>query len=133
MTKIFLYGPSGSGKSTVGKILARQMGLSFVDMDALIEEQAGMSIPQIMSEQGEPAFRDKESAALGQLANSDTGLIALGGGALRRDGNRAMAESAGMVVFLQTGVDTLIARLSSDYSRPRLAGDIRERLTGLLE
>jgi 3-dehydroquinate synthase len=134
MTKIFLYGPSGSGKSTVGKILAQQMGLSFVDLDALIEEQAGMPIPQIMSEQGEPAFRDKESAALEQVVGSETSLVALGGGALLREQNRALAESAGMVVFLQASVDTLVARLSADYSRPLLAGgDIRERLTGLLE
>jgi shikimate kinase/3-dehydroquinate synthase len=131
--KIFLYGPSGSGKSTVGKTLAQQMGLSFVDMDALIEEQAGMPIPQIMSEQGEPAFRDKESAALKQVVESETSLVALGGGALLREQNRALAESAGMVVFLQASVDTLVARLSADYSRPLLAGDIRERLSGLLE
>jgi len=133
MTKIFLYGPSGSGKSTVGKILAQQTGLSFVDLDALIEERAGMPIPRIMSEQGEPAFRDQESAALRDVIAGETGLVALGGGALLRDENRAMAEAAGMVVFLQTGVDTLVARLSADYSRPLLAGDIRERLTGLLE
>jgi 3-dehydroquinate synthase len=134
MTKIFLYGPSGSGKSTVGKILAQQMGLSFVDLDALIEEQAGMPIPQIMGEQGEPAFRDKESSALQQVVESETSLVALGGGALLREGNRAMAEAAGMVVFLQASVDTLVARLSADYNRPLLAGgDIRERLTGLLE
>ena len=133
MTKIFLYGPSGSGKSTVGKLLAQQMGLSFVDLDALIEEQAGMPIPQIMSEQGEPAFRDKESAALQQVIENDTSLVALGGGALLREHNRILAESAGRVVFLQTSVDTLVARLSADYSRPLLAGDIRERLTGLLE
>ncbi len=133
MTKIFLYGPSGSGKSTVGKILAKQMGLSFVDLDALIEEQAGMPIPQIMSEQGQVAFRDKESAALQQVVESETSLVALGGGALLREHNRALAESAGWVVFLQASVDTLVARLSADYSRPLLAGDIRERLTGLLE
>lgn len=133
MTKIFLYGPSGSGKSTVGKTLAEKLGVSFVDVDALIEEQAGMPIPQIMSEQGEPAFRDKESAALEQVAQRDVGVVALGGGALLRDQNRALAESAGVVAFLKASVDTLVARLSADYSRPLLAGDIRERLTGLLE
>ena len=133
MTKIFLYGPSGSGKSTVGKVLAENLGLSLVDLDALIEEQAGMPIPQIMSEQGMSAFRDKESAALEQMAENEAGVVALGGGALLREQNRALAESAGVVVFLQANVDTLVARLSADYSRPLLAGDLRERLTGLLE
>jgi 3-dehydroquinate synthase len=133
MTKIFLYGPSGSGKSTVGKILAQQMGLSFVDLDTLIEEQAVMPIPQIMSEQGEPAFRDQETAALKQVIASETGLVALGGGALLRDENRALAESVGRVVFLQASLDTLLARLTADYERPLLVGDLRERLAGLLE
>jgi len=133
MKKIFLYGPSGSGKSTVGKLLARQTGLSFVDLDTLIEEQAGMPIPQIMSEQGEPAFRDLETAALKQAIAGETGLVALGGGALLREENRALAESSGRVVFLQAGVDTLVKRLTADYERPLLAGDLRERLTGLLE
>jgi len=133
MTKIFLYGPSGSGKSTVGKTLAEKLGLSLVDLDALIEEQAGMPIPQIMSEQGMSAFRDKESAALEQVAKNEAGVVALGGGALLREQNRALAETAGVVVFLQASVDILIARLSADYSRPLLEGDLRERLTGLLE
>lgn len=134
MKRIFLYGPSGSGKSTVGKALAKKLGVSLVDVDALIEEQAGMPIPQIMSEQGEPAFRDKESAALQQAVDGPAGVIALGGGALLRDSNRALAESAGMVVYLDASVDTLVERLSSDANkRPLLAGDLRERLTGLLE
>ncbi len=133
MKRVFFYGPSGSGKSTVGKLLAQKLGLAFVDVDALIEEQAGMPIPQIMSEQGEPAFRDQESAALKQALDGDAGVIALGGGALLRDENRALAESAGRIVFLNASVDTLVRRLSADYSRPLLAGDIRERLAGLLE
>src|SRR5512140_3209087 len=92
-----------------------------------------MIIPQIMSVQGEPAFRDRETAALKQVIAGETGLVALGGGALLREENRALAESAGRVVFLQAGVDTLVKRLTVDYERPLLAGDLRERLAGLLE
>ncbi len=80
MTHIFLYGPSGTGKSTIGKILAKNLGLPLIDLDHVIEANAGMSIPQIMEEQGEPAFRDLETAALKNLANENESIVALGGG-----------------------------------------------------
>ena len=64
MNHIFLYGPPGTGKSTVGKKIAGNLKLPFVDLDRVIETNAGMSIPQIMETQGEPAFRDLETAAL---------------------------------------------------------------------
>ena len=64
MTHIFLYGPPGTGKSTIGKTLARNLKLPFIDLDRVIETDAGMSIPQIMEQQGESTFRDLESAAL---------------------------------------------------------------------
>ena len=58
MPHIFLYGPSGTGKSTIGTLLARNLKLPFIDLDRVIEAKAGISIPRIMEEQGEPAFRD---------------------------------------------------------------------------
>ena len=67
MTHIFLYGPPGTGKSTVGKKLAGNLKLPFIDLDRVIETNAGMSIPQIMETAGRTAFRDLESAALKNL------------------------------------------------------------------
>ena len=64
MTHIFLYGPSGSGKTTLGKVLAQNLRLPFIDLDQVIEMNAGMSIPQIMETQGESEFRDLEAEAL---------------------------------------------------------------------
>ena len=61
MTHSFLYGPPGTGKSTIGKIIARNLKLAFVDLDRVIETNAGISIPQIMEEQGEP---DRKSTRL---------------------------------------------------------------------
>ena len=77
MTHIFLYGPSGTGKSTIGKILAKNLGLPLIDLDHVIEANAGMSIPQIMEEQGEPAFRDLETAALKDLAKESESIVLL--------------------------------------------------------
>ena len=150
MTHIFLYGPPGTGKSTVGEKIANNLKLPFIDLDRVIETNAGMLIPQIMEQQGEPAFRDLESAALkvavaaGHASSGTTSpnpspqlkgeaVIALGGGALLRDENRAFAESNGKVILLMAELETLLERLHyEEGNRPLLAGDLPEKLSSLL-
>ena len=130
---IFLYGPVGVGKSTVGKILARNLNLPFIDSDHVIETNAGGSIFEIMTQQGEVAARDLETTALKQIVNHKESVIALGGGALLRDENRALVGNNGRVIFLAADLDTLRGRLDSDSNkRPLLAGDLSEKLTSLL-
>ena len=142
MSHIFLYGPSGAGKSTIGKILANNLNLLFIDLDRVIETKTGMSIPQIMDQKGELAFRDLETVALkdalavghaSSVTNAQDKVIALGGGALLRAENRTFVENNGKVILLMAALDTLVERLNS-YSnkRPLLAGDLREKLTSLL-
>src|SRR5215216_973570 len=134
MTHIFLYGPVGAGKSTIGKILARNLNLPFVDSDQVIETNVGMSISQIMAEQGEIACRDLETAALKQIVDLTESVIALGGGALLRDENRSLVENKGRVIFLGAEFDTLFARLHSDSNkRPLLTGNLKAKLSTLLE
>jgi len=140
MTYIYLYGPPGSGKSTIGKILAKNLKLPFIDLDHVIKTNAGKSIPQIMEEQGEPAFRDLETAALKEtvghassVANSEDKVIALGGGALLREENRAVANANGKIILLMAELETLFQRLNESHNkRPLLAGDLREKLVSLL-
>jgi len=134
MSHIFLYGPSGTGKSTVGKVLADNLCLPFVDLDQVIESTARMSIPQVMEQKGETTFRDMETAALANLSNEQESVVALGGGALLREGNRTFAEANGTIIVLMAELDTLLSRLESDANkRPLLAGDLREKLSSLLE
>ncbi len=134
MPSIFLYGPPGSGKSTAGKALAEGLELAFLDLDSEIQAATGRSIPEIMSGEGEPAFRDLESAALEKTAAGPAAVVALGGGALLRDANRACAESHGEVVLLEADLATLAARLRADANqRPLLAGDLEAKLASLLE
>ncbi len=140
MPHLFLYGPPGTGKSTIGQLLAEKLRLPFIDLDRLIESQAGMSIPQIMEQQGETAFRELEASALKALAPTPSpsgrgeSVIALGGGALLRGENRAIAEASGKIILLTAELDTLLERLSADpQKRPLLAGDLRQKLTSLLE
>jgi 3-dehydroquinate synthase len=134
MTHIFLYGPPGTGKSTVGKKIAASLKLPFVDLDRVIETNAGMSIPKIMETQGEPAFRDSETAALKKVSAEPAAVIALGGGALLRDENRALAESSGQVLLLMAQLKTLLYRLDNDSSkRPLLTGDLGTKLSALIQ
>src|SRR5512145_1841246 len=126
---IFLYGPPGTGKSTIGRKLARSLKLPFVDLDRVIEATAGMSIAQIMQQHGEPAFRDMEATALkdaiDRTEGTGSGVISLGGGALLRDQNRALAEANGNVVLLMAQLTTLLKRMQNDGGkRPLLAGDL---------
>ncbi len=134
MKHIFLYGPPGAGKSSVGKALAERLRLPFVDLDFEIEKSAGKTIPQIMEEQGESAFRDLETETLKQVANESPRVIALGGGALLREENRRYTEECGQVVFLETKIETLVERLQKDQNqRPLLVGNLDEKLKALLE
>ena len=67
---IVLTGFMGTGKSTVGRLLARRLGLKFVDLDELIEAEAGMTIKDIFASKGEPYFRDLESGVVKKLEYS---------------------------------------------------------------
>jgi len=141
MNHLFLYGPLGTGKSTIGRLLARNLKLPFIDLDRVIETKAGMSIPQIMERQGEPAFRNLETSVLKETVGhafsvttpAQDKVIALGGGALLLNENRTFVESNGKVVFLMAELHTLLKRLNTDSEkRPLLAGDLREKLSSLL-
>lgn len=131
---IFIYGPPATGKSTIGKLLASDLKMPFIDLDAMVEAKAGDSISNIIKLQGEPAFRDLEAAALKSLSHEDAAVVALGGGTLLREGNRTLAESIGKVLLLTASVPTLLKRLHGDRNkRPLLQGDLSEKLSTLLQ
>jgi shikimate kinase len=113
---IFLIGYRGTGKTTVANELALRLGYESVDADDLVEKQAGKSISAIFAEQGEEAFRVLESQVLTALIQRRNSVVSLGGGAVLREGNRAVIRAAGPVVWLTAGVDTIMQRLQSDPS-----------------
>src|ERR1700742_506775 len=82
VSRIVLTGFMGAGKTTVGALLARRLGWDFVDSDRIVESRAGCTVAQIFEREGEPAFREKEAAAVRDLAKGERVVIGLGGGAL---------------------------------------------------
>ncbi|MBN1966226.1 MAG: shikimate kinase [Anaerolineae bacterium] len=118
---LVLTGFMGTGKSTVGRLVAEALERPFVDMDAVIEQRAGRTIPRIFAEQGEAAFRRVERALCRELAARGGQVIATGGGALVDDENRALLIASGLVICLTAAPEALIARLQEESDRPLLA------------
>lgn len=122
MRHLFLYGPPGSGKSTIGRLLAARLGLPFTDLDAVIVETNGRSIPQIFAEEGEPGFRAREKQALADMGARTRHVVALGGGALLNPECRALAEANGEVLCLACTLETLCQRIDNAPGSRPLAG-----------
>jgi shikimate kinase len=121
---IFLIGYRGTGKSTVAKLLAARRGCEWIDSDEEVERRAGKSIAAIFADDGEAAFRQLEAEVVHELCKRERIIVALGGGAVLSEDNRAAIRRAGHVVLLTAGVDTLASRLAADPStagrRPNL-------------
>lgn len=110
----------GGGKSTVGRQLARQLGVSFVDTDHVIEERLGGSIRDYFAQHGEVAFRDLEQQVIDELTQSATGVLATGGGAVLREANRQALQDRSTVVYLRSSAEEIYRRLRHDTQRPLL-------------
>jgi shikimate kinase len=119
---ICLIGMPGSGKSTVGRHIARDIGLPFVDTDHVIEQRIGCSIREYFETQGEAAFRDVEQTVIEEVMRLDGHVVATGGGAVLRQVNRQVLHDRGVVVYLRSTPEDLARRLRHDSHRPLLQG-----------
>jgi len=131
---IFLIGMMGSGKTTIGRALARELGLKFVDCDRELELRSGVTITTMFEVEGELTFREREAALIDELTQRDRIVLATGGGAVLRESSRAALRGRGLVIYLRASVDELARRTARDRGRPLLqTEDRRARLTQLLE
>lgn len=124
--RIVLTGFMGSGKSTVGPLIAGRLGWKFVDVDDVIEEEAGAAISAIFAQYGEDAFRDREHATIARLAAGDHLVLALGGGAIERPDTRELLLNAAgtLLVHLEVELQTTLFRCrGTEHTRPVLADE----------
>jgi shikimate kinase len=114
---IFLVGFMGSGKSTVGQSLAGRLGYSFVDMDARLEGEQGMTINEIFEKLGEKAFREMESNLLKEMVSLQDTVISTGGGLPCTGNNMDLINRKGVSIYLRMDPAALLNRLSRGKSR----------------
>ena len=130
--RIFLVGLMGAGKSTIGKLLARELALDFVDSDHEIEARNGVPIATIFEVEGEAGFRARERKVIDELTRRDGIVLATGGGVVVDPDNRRDLAGRGFVIYLHARPEGLFVRLRNDRSRPLLQNDDpRGRLTQL--
>ena len=120
---LYLVGMMGSGKTSTGRPLAEQLGYGFVDADAVIEQAAGCSLPEIFERDGEAGFRALESQVLNAIGQRHSLVVATGGGVVTQQENWGLLHS-GIVVWLDVVPEQLMQRLRADSTvRPLLQTD----------
>ena len=118
----------GAGKSTIGRLLAKELHLPFKDSDKEIEVRTGANIPWIFDKEGEPGFRDRETAMIVELCHENGIVLATGGGAVMRPENRQALRNGGRVVYLHASIEQQVARTSRDRNRPLLRNANPEKI-----
>lgn len=119
---IVLIGLRGSGKTIIGKLLAKRLSKQFVEMDELIVQRLGQSIPEIVNRYGWQKFRDAETEVTREVAVLDNVVNATGGGVVTREENIHELKKKGKLVWLKADLDTLLRRIGNSQSRPSLTG-----------
>ncbi|MFK5915604.1 MAG: shikimate kinase AroK [Woeseiaceae bacterium] len=131
---IFLIGLMGAGKTTIGRQIASELGLEFLDSDHEIEERTGVTVTHIFDIEGEQGFRKRETNILDELTQQKGIVLATGGGAILKSENRQFLMSRGTTIYLYADIETLFERTSKDRNRPLLqTDDPKTKLEELLE
>ena len=124
LASVILVGPMGSGKTTVGRALAEREQMDHIDLDEMIAQARGLSIPEMFDTDGESRFREIEHEALSQAIVGHNTVISAGGGVVVTEANRVLLRrSDALVVWLDAAVEVLARRVGDGEGRPLLATD----------
>lgn len=116
--RIYLVGFMGSGKTAVGRLVARRLGIPFIDLDAEIERTSGLTVRAIFESAGEPAFRERESEFLAGTEALPNAVVSTGGGSYVFEKNRRTIGRLGTPVFLDVPFEVIRARIAGKTDRP---------------
>lgn len=132
---IIVIGFMGCGKSTVGRLLAKELAVPFLDTDEAIERKEGMKISVLFQMKGEEYFRNAETSLLQELLSAKREqVLSTGGGMPLRPENAGLLRQLGAVIYLKSSADTIYGRLRDNTDRPLLAGENpRRRIEELME
>ena len=119
---IVLIGFMGAGKSTIAGMMHEAFSMEVIEMDQVIADQQGMSIPEIFEKYGEEYFRDLETNLLIDMQDRQNVIISCGGGVALRERNVKEMKRNGKVVFLAASPETILERVKDDNDRPLLNG-----------
>ena len=127
MNHIVIIGFMGSGKTRVGKRLAQEYGLPFIDVDRVVIKKMNLSISEIFQRFGEPYYRALETIVVKELINDkERKVVSLGSGLPVQEQNQKYLKDLGTIVYLKGSLETLKKRLEAGSNDPLLEGDDRE-------
>ncbi len=118
---IVLIGMTGAGKSTAGRRLAKILHKDFYDVDNEIKKTLKKSINKIFEEDGEEVFRDTETEIIRKLSSLQGAVISLGGGAIKREENMALAMRNSIIILLNRDIELIKANPNVVKTRPLIS------------
>ena len=124
---LILLGMMAVGKTTLGKIVAKNQGLQFIDTDSNIEKNNLMTISEIFTRKGEKFFREEEKKEVLKSLKKDNSLIALGGGAFMNKIVRDEVLKNSISIWLDVDIKTLNKRINWNQKRPLLKKNDNEK------
>lgn len=131
---VFLIGFMGCGKSTMARLLSQEMGVELIEMDEMIEVEAGMTINEIFEKYGENHFRDLESQLICRITEKGGVVVSCGGGAILRQENVTNMKKNGRIIYLSATPETIYERVRHSTNRPLLNGNMNvEHISSLME
>lgn len=131
---IFLIGFMGCGKSTVSAVLHKQYGMEVMEMDQIIVDREGMSIPDIFATYGESYFREIETKLLMEMESKMNVVVSCGGGVPMRERNVEEMRKNGKIVLLTARPETILERVKDNHDRPLLENNMTvEYIAELME